>query len=620
MKKQFSTFLIATIFLTFGVFTPISQVRAETEISGNITSDTTWALANSPYHITQTVSVYPGAILTIEPGVIVKTNAEKYLQIAGTLVARGSEGNRITFTSYETGGSWGGIKFIDSAVSAQIDQNYNYINGSIIEYADVNSGLALDCIRVEGASPFISHSDIHNCKNGIFIYNSKDSDFSNAVIYSNTIRDIPIGYGIQQTNVSPNKVSNGLVKIINNKINNTGTGIVSQNGQGPQIKGNTVTNGVSLDSSHDFLVENNTISGTVDIRSSSGDVKYNNINWTLRIYDSNLSVQFNTITAGTGADATIRVNCLGIINCSVIDSNNIYNTAVGGYAIWNWGNVDVNASNNYWGTINSSEIDNKIFDFYDDPSVGKVIYSPHASSVLKLAGSDIVSQPPTCTSWTYSNWSSCSNNGEQTRSTISSSPNSCAGGSPVLTQSCTYTPPACTSWTYSNWSTCQSNNTQNRTAISSSPSSCSGGSPVLTQSCTYTPPTCTSWNYSNWNVCANNQQTRTITSSQPASCVGGNPTVNQSCDSTPLCTESNWTSTLTSTNCPSSGQQIKKWAKIGQCQNGISHSSEESVSCNYQAPTCSTFTYGDWSICNASRVQSRSTLSSSPSACVGGNT
>ena len=145
--------------------------------------------------------------------------------------------------------------------------------------------------------------------------------------------------------------------------------------------------------------------------------------------------------------------------------------------------------------------------------------------------------PATCTSWTYSDWSSCSNNGQQTRSTISSSPNSCACGSPVLTQSCTYTPPACTSWTYSDWSTCQSNNTQNRTAISSSPSSCSGGSPVLTQSCTYAPPTCTSWNYSNWSVCASNQQTRTITSSQPTNCTGGNPTLNQSCNSIPLCTE-----------------------------------------------------------------------------------
>lgn len=41
----------------------------------------------------------------------------------------------------------------------------------------------------------------------------------------------------------------------------------------------------------------------------------------------------------------------------------------------------------------------------------------------------------TCSSWTYSDWSSCSG-GTQTRTVVSSSPLNCTGGSPVLTQSC----------------------------------------------------------------------------------------------------------------------------------------------------------------------------------------
>ena len=180
-------------------------------------------------------------------------------------------------------------------------------------------------------------------------------------------------------------------------------------------------------------------------------------------------------------------------------------------------------------------------------------------------------------------------------------------------------PPICISWTYSDWSACQSNNTQTRTIISSSPSDCSGGNPVLTQSCEYTPPTCTSWTYSDWDACINGQQTRTITSSQPANCTGGNPILNQSCDSTPLCEENNWTSTLSPTICPSNGQQTKTWNKIGQCQEGISHPAEETVSCNYQTPTCADFTYSDWGSCGSSGTQSRTMLSSSPSGCVGGN-
>ena len=43
----------------------------------------------------------------------------------------------------------------------------------------------------------------------------------------------------------------------------------------------------------------------------------------------------------------------------------------------------------------------------------------------------------------------------------------------------------CTSFTYSAWSVCQPNNTQTRTVTSSNPVGCTGGTPVLSQSCTY---------------------------------------------------------------------------------------------------------------------------------------
>jgi hypothetical protein len=94
----------------------------------------------------------------------------------------------------------------------------------------------------------------------------------------------------------------------------------------------------------------------------------------------------------------------------------------------------------------------------------------------------------TCTSFTYSAWGACQPNGTQTRTVTASSPSGCTGGSPVITQSCTYTAPTCSSFTYSAWGACQPTNTQTRTVTASSPSGCQGGSPVLSQSCTYVPP------------------------------------------------------------------------------------------------------------------------------------
>ena len=52
-----------------------------------------------------------------------------------------------------------------------------------------------------------------------------------------------------------------------------------------------------------------------------------------------------------------------------------------------------------------------------------------------------------------------------------------------------HTTPTCTSFTYSNWGTCSASGTQTRTVTTSSPSGCSGGNPALSRSCDYVSPT-----------------------------------------------------------------------------------------------------------------------------------
>jgi hypothetical protein len=98
---------------------------------------------------------------------------------------------------------------------------------------------------------------------------------------------------------------------------------------------------------------------------------------------------------------------------------------------------------------------------------------------------------PACTGYTYSAWSACGTDGQQTRTITGNTPAGCTGTpstQPVLTQACTYVPPTCASFTYSAWGQCQPDNTQTRTVLTSSPAGCTGGAPVTTQSCTYVPP------------------------------------------------------------------------------------------------------------------------------------
>jgi len=494
MKKQFTISSII-IFLALGYFFFAGSAHAETEISGNITSNTIWTLTSSPYIVTATVQVLEGAKLTIESGVVVKFNPETSLQVGGELVAIGNQDQKIVFTSNQSNpkpGDWVGIFFTEKSTDAVTDGNSNYISGSIIK----NSIIEYTRLNRLSASPFIS--------NNIIRYNY-NTGYAISLDYSNSI-------------------------IVNNLIDNNFGTAINVYFSGAKIRNNTITNNLTA-----FQISG----GTSEI--SKNIIKNNKSGFYLQ-FQANPKIQYNNVFENGGDNIRMAQN------------------------------TDIKVDYNYWGTTNTSIIESGIHDYYDLISLGKVYYEPYALSELKFDGTDTFSQPSTCTSWVYSGWS-----------------------------------------------TCQSNGIQTRTVTSSSPSGCVGGNPVLTQSCTYTPPTCTSWTYSDWSTCVNNQQTRTITSSQPANCAGGNPILNQSCNSTPLCTENNWTSILSPTICPSSGQQTKKWTKVGECQGGIFRSSEETVSCDYQVPTCTNFTYSDWGACNSSGVQSRTTLSASPSGCTGGN-
>jgi hypothetical protein len=102
--------------------------------------------------------------------------------------------------------------------------------------------------------------------------------------------------------------------------------------------------------------------------------------------------------------------------------------------------------------------------------------------------------PVACTGYTYSAWSACGTNGQQTRTVIGYTPSGCSGTpstAAALTQACSPTPVACAGYTYSAWSACGADGQQTRTVIGYTPSGCSGTpstSPLLNQICNYVPP------------------------------------------------------------------------------------------------------------------------------------
>jgi len=150
---------------------------------------------------------------------------------------------------------------------------------------------------------------------------------------------------------------------------------------------------------------------------------------------------------------------------------------------------------------------------------------------------------PTCTSFTYSSWSTCSNS-TQSRTIQVASPENCVNGSPVLTQSCAtvtsgggggsgVSPTCDDSTTFTNWSECSVYGVQTRSILAAHPIGCSGGSFALQQNCVYnnSTSTCSSFEYTAWSGCIKGKQTRSVVKSSPNNCLGGNRILEQSCSS-----------------------------------------------------------------------------------------
>jgi hypothetical protein len=120
------------VLLAAVVVVPSAALSAgPTNVSGTISTNTTWTLANSPYVMTGNVSVSAGVTLTIEPGVRVEANSSsRVLSIGGSLSAVGTSSDHITFTSSTdtAAGQWWGISFSAGAGT------------SALEYVDVRYG------------------------------------------------------------------------------------------------------------------------------------------------------------------------------------------------------------------------------------------------------------------------------------------------------------------------------------------------------------------------------------------------------------------------------------------------------------------------------------------------
>ena len=378
--------------------------QASTDVSGIISSDTTWSQANSPYNLKGVVMVQNGVDLIIDGGTTVNFNGYS-IDVNGTLTAKGSSSNPIKMNNgavnlMTSSSNWNAQAqsgcIIENAIFTPItDIKGTPTNGISINECSpkiaYNTNITLD---IYGGSPSIIQNRILRvllyygtaqiCNNSInylhlgggspvIAFNRIDSGISS--YYSNDCGCQPI---IWNNDIS---IVGGAQEAVINLGNSTGEAIIAHNkitgipGHETWIDGQKVipqiSYGMIVRSNTEIL--NNIISGCVtasisvrgDNRELSVQIKNNTIDWLIEIYGK--------------VDAWIT-------------QNNMVNLA-----LWAGAETpgfspaasnDVNATFNWWGTTDLSIIEHVVYDSADSRGLGTVTYTPILKQPNTLATPD----------------------------------------------------------------------------------------------------------------------------------------------------------------------------------------------------------------------------------------
>jgi hypothetical protein len=331
--------LIACLVITLSSvpFTDMTTFASvATNVGGTIYDNTAWTLENSPYFLTDDVTVAPNATLTIEPGVAVDLDLWQ-LRIQGTLRAIGNQTHRISITTLENPLTNNNRVLFDVT---SVPWNETTGVGCIIQYALVNINFtAAGGVGIRDGSPKISNNILYlDCDDagvvtGGFVLN-------NTIIY-NGYRAIVVNGG--NASIRYNTI-NGFLQV----------GVhVAGGGAYPCMIGNFIKNTTYLGYGYESNSAGFVLSG----------------GWT----------GYPTITNNTIVNCnhglTFPPYSIQGLDRTKFQFNNVYAT---GYAIevgLRDPRVTITLPNNWWSTDNSTIIGQLVYDYNDDDTLCHINYT-----------------------------------------------------------------------------------------------------------------------------------------------------------------------------------------------------------------------------------------------------
>jgi parallel beta-helix repeat protein len=328
--------LLTVILLTSSFFASLTSSESSQSTPGTRGRADIYWNATEVHFITENYVIPVGSTLNIEAGASIVFEGPYSIFIEGSLLADGSIGNPILFTSgedYETPGDWGSVQFNSTSGTT------SSISYSVLEYAEVG-------IRCEGSSPSIRNNNItktlfsaiHSINsnsaienNSIFENNGHGirSVGSNLILYGNTISDNGWDGVIIEASVSPYLTKNVItsngydgvhiygseVDIVSNEISfNEHNGVLLDGSQNATLYDNRITNnswhGVNSIGSQSLSTRN-----IISDNGASSDFSG------LRIHDSGSQIIENYVANNRGNAILFEESTGEILNNSLIGNN-----------------------------------------------------------------------------------------------------------------------------------------------------------------------------------------------------------------------------------------------------------------------------------------------------------
>ena len=408
-------------------------------------SNLTWTKSASPFLLNCTVQIPEGQTLTIEPGVTVKFGGSYSIEIFGALVAEGTVEENIIFTSATDGQSSNATMILFNTVANLDLSSLSYITaewgGTGLKNESTTGTLNVSY------SAFMNNSGgggIYNDSGTLIIsYSAFTNDYADSTDYGGGISNISGTVSISNSNFTDNSAGNhygggiyskgGALSVTNSTFTNNSSGFgaggiyntgnltvtnstftdntaggygggIFNNGSGSHLSlsnsiftnnsagyyGGGISNKGSLSVTYSTFTDNSAgKDGGAICNDAYTTMSYSTINSTSGAFQGSAFVSehgFSTYASITYTDISgYEIGVIGFEpNEYVFNHNNIHDNSQ--YNFKKSGSTDITVDNNYWGTTDTSTINAKINDYYDDLNLGKVLFTPILTESVTTAG------------------------------------------------------------------------------------------------------------------------------------------------------------------------------------------------------------------------------------------